>query len=569
MAQIDALAPEDRALVRRASVFGQTFHPRMMEWLAVDGEFAPPDPGVWGRLGEFFEEEPDGYLRFRRTLLRDAAYEGLPFKLRRQLHGAVAARLEAESDFPEEEAGALALHYYEAGQFRPAWRYAMAAARRAEAAYADVEAAGCYIRAVEAGRQVEDLGRPELATAQHRLGDSWYRAGEMQKASAAFASARELAAGDALTDATLLIKISKVEEKLGKVTQAQAWAEQARSVLLNLPDRDAAGQAAWAGAYSAYLLGLEGQMAEALEYAKRVAAEAETIDDPEAAGEAYFVMGWASGHLDKPDAHTLIQRSLEAFERSGNLQRQATLLMNLGVIFGWEGHWDEAITHFERARDAALKIGSTISAAKARLNIADILIDRGEWAEAETLLLEMLPLWRAAGFQDWLAACLQQLGRVAMRLRRFDEALARFDEAKKNLLHVGAEHDIPPVDAWTAECRVGMGSPDAALEIVRGLLDRQGESSGVARMVPLLLRLQGHALLLQEDLWGARDALEASLAAARERSDLFEATLTSLSLIEVDRLEGVEPPLDLVNESRSLLATRKVRAVPPVPLPTR
>jgi hypothetical protein len=36
--------------------------------------------------------EPDGYLRFRRSLLRDAAYEGLPYKLRRRLHGAVAAQ---------------------------------------------------------------------------------------------------------------------------------------------------------------------------------------------------------------------------------------------------------------------------------------------------------------------------------------------------------------------------------------------------------------------------------------------------------------------------------------------
>ncbi len=181
----------------------------------------------------------------------------------------------------------------------------------------------------------------------------------------------------------------------------------------------------------------------------------------------------------------------------------------------------------------------------------------------------MLPVWRASGFQDWLAACLQQLGRVAMRLRRFDEALGRFEEAKANLLRVGAEHDIPPVDAWTAECRVGMGNPDAALELVRGLLDRASESSGVARMVPLLLRVQGHALMLQDDLWGARDALEESLKAARERQDLFEATLTSLSLIELDKLEGIEPPLELVNESRSLLASRKVRAVPPVPLPPR
>src|SRR4030095_14836603 len=87
MAQIDALAPEDRALVRRASVLGTTFHRWMREWLAIDGEFSSPGPEVWERLRELFDEEPDGYMRFRRSLLRDAAYEGLAFKLRRQLHG--------------------------------------------------------------------------------------------------------------------------------------------------------------------------------------------------------------------------------------------------------------------------------------------------------------------------------------------------------------------------------------------------------------------------------------------------------------------------------------------------
>ena len=114
-----------------------------------------------------------------------------------------------------------------------------------------------------------------------------------------------------------------------------------------------------------------------------------------------------------------------------------------------------------------------------------------------------------------------------------------------------------------------MGNADAALELAGGMLGQASSSNGVARMVPLLERVQGHALLQQGDLWGARDALEASLAAARERNDLFEATLTLLSLIELDRLEGVEPSLEMVTESRSLLSNLKIRAVPPVPLPAR
>src|SRR6185295_1845265 len=50
MARIDALAPEDRALVRRASVFGLTFHPRMLEWFESDEGASPPDATAWTRL---------------------------------------------------------------------------------------------------------------------------------------------------------------------------------------------------------------------------------------------------------------------------------------------------------------------------------------------------------------------------------------------------------------------------------------------------------------------------------------------------------------------------------------
>ena len=37
------------------------------------------------------------------------------------------------------------------------------------------------------------------------------------------------------------------------------------------------------------------------------------------------------------------------------------------------------------------------------------------------------------------------------------------------------------------------------------------------------------------------------------------------ALTELDRLEGVEPPQEMVDESRAILAAFKVRALPPVP----
>src|SRR5205814_2120654 len=136
LAHIDSLAPEDRTVVRHAAVFGLTFHPRMLAWFAGEEGFSAPTAAAWTRIADLFDEEPDGYLRFRRSLLRDAAYGGLPYKLRRRLHAIVAAHLEEEVDHPEDIAGILSLHYFEAGEYQPARRYASAAGKRAEGAYA-------------------------------------------------------------------------------------------------------------------------------------------------------------------------------------------------------------------------------------------------------------------------------------------------------------------------------------------------------------------------------------------------------------------------------------------------
>jgi tetratricopeptide (TPR) repeat protein len=317
------------------------------------------------------------------------------------------------------------------------------------------------------------------------------------------------------------------------------------------------------------LLQFEGRTTEALEWAERAVAEAEAADDKDSLAEAYFVIGWAYGELGREGAQEMMERSLQAFEQVENIVRQAGVLLSLGVICQWEGRWDEALSFYERGREANMKIGSVVGAALSRINIAEILTDRGEWAEAEALLLETLPLWKASQYRYYLAACLSLLGRVSLCLGRLDEALARLEEAKANFLHVGADEEVPAIDARIAECKVARDQLDDALAQVGEMLARAGESNAVGRVAPLLQRLQGHALMKQSDLWGARDALEASLAAAREKHNLFEETLTMLSLIELDRLEGVEPPIDMQNESRSRLASLKVRAVPPVPVPAQ
>jgi tetratricopeptide (TPR) repeat protein len=264
-----------------------------------------------------------------------------------------------------------------------------------------------------------------------------------------------------------------------------------------------------------------------------------------------------------------MKKALDAFEQVGNLTRQAGVLLTLGAVLQWECRWDDALSCYQRAAEISVKVSSAVASGVARINIAEVLTDRGEWSEAESLLSQTLPLWKSSQFRYFLAAAMSVLGRISMRLGRFDEALARLDESKALFTQVGAEGEVPAIDARIAECRVAMGRLDEGLALVNEMLSHATESNSIGKLVPLLQRAAGHAMMKQDDLWGARDALDASLAAAREKRNLFEGMLTMLSLIELDRLEGVEPPLEMVEESRAMLAKLKVRAVPPVPVPSR
>jgi tetratricopeptide (TPR) repeat protein len=299
-------------------------------------------------------------------------------------------------------------------------------------------------------------------------------------------------------------------------------------------------------------------------WARKAIARAEAADDVDALGTAYFVMGWASSELGTEKAEPFWRRSLEAYRKSGNAVRYAGQLSNLGAACEWDNRWDDALSYYEQARAECLKIGSTVDAGVARMNAAEILTERGELAEAEALLLELLPLWRAVQYRNFLGVCLALLGRVALRAGRYEEALGRFDEARSHFLHIGAQQEALDVDARIAECRVFLDDPDAALALAAGALERVDASA--TKLVALLERVRGFALYRRGDVTGARRALEASLAAGRSRRDSFQIAQTLLALIAVDRAEGVEPSPAIVSESSALLASLKVRNAPSMPL---
>ncbi|MGH8927364.1 MAG: adenylate/guanylate cyclase domain-containing protein, partial [Acidimicrobiia bacterium] len=87
-ARIDRLPPSDRHLLRRLAVLGNGF---MAEHTKAVIPEVPSGALVrtLRRLGDFVTLSHNGWVQFRHALIRDVAYESLPFKTRSQLHCAV------------------------------------------------------------------------------------------------------------------------------------------------------------------------------------------------------------------------------------------------------------------------------------------------------------------------------------------------------------------------------------------------------------------------------------------------------------------------------------------------
>ena len=84
-AEIDRLSATDRRVLRYASVLGVTFDGGLLTSL-LELEHAPIGRSAWPRLAQFIQDEGNGRYRFRHALMRDSAYEGLPYRTRTKLH---------------------------------------------------------------------------------------------------------------------------------------------------------------------------------------------------------------------------------------------------------------------------------------------------------------------------------------------------------------------------------------------------------------------------------------------------------------------------------------------------
>ena len=233
MARIDALSPDDRARAAPRvrvrpdvpSAHARVARPRTAATPQV------PD-GVFERLARLLRDGVRRLPALPPLAVRDAAYEGLPFKSAASCTARSASGWSPSRATPDENAGVLSLHFHEAGDHQLAWRYARIAAKRAEAAYADVEAAGYYARALRRRARRCPVSPPARSPrCSRRWAMRWCGRVTSPRRTPPTAPHGRSSAGDRLAEAQVLLKLAHADGEPRPLRGGARWAEQGRALL--------------------------------------------------------------------------------------------------------------------------------------------------------------------------------------------------------------------------------------------------------------------------------------------------------------------------------------------------
>ncbi len=520
--RLDRLAPMDRELLRRASVLGSQFNDGDLALVCQESALAdslPPGAATWSRLSDFVRSEGGGAFAFEHALLRDAAYGSLPFRLRRQLHSAIADAW--SGDRRRADPATLSYHYLEAHRWESAWQVSRSAGEQALNNFAPSDAATLLGRAVAAARHLGDgVSHDDRAGVSLRLAWAWERCGDFEAADRIFRqiSIRDLSAE---RHAEVHVQRAWLAERQGHLNAGVRRARLAQRLLTNLTSDEGYRQLAAALTVEGTCHEVAGRHERAATALSQAMDLASRIGDTRTAAHAGSILGWALALTGAEHPERPIEQALGAYRELGDLSGEATCLTNLGALAYQRGHWSQAVTFYRQGQELQERAGDVTSAALGAVNVGEVLSDQGRWPEAVKSIDVAIEIWSSTSHRHGVAYAQGLKGRALARLGKFSEAEANLLAALDLHGEVGASADRRQVLLWLAEARV---LEERGVEALTLLDEGADDRSATA------LRVRGCAKGLAGDAVSSIELVQDALSRAREHGELFEELVCSEQL---------------------------------------
>lgn len=376
----------------------------------------------------------DDRYAFNSALVRDVAYQHLQPRERRRAHGAIARWLELRAGGLTSKdptmLSAIALHRDMAGDAKEARAAYRAAGKLSLHLFAYREAAAALRRA----KALNDRPDSELL---ELLGDALIVAESIDAAEPVFRAALDTAnEDDPLRRAALWHKLGKCASELADNDAAIRCYE--RGLAIAAPGGELISAARADPTVAARLYGALGwtlgyqldDNERGLPYSERAVALLEGTGLQRELAKALSRLGGnymrAGRFLDQLECN---QRNLSIGEELGDLEMQKTAHINLGVTHTTQGNIDAAIDHTRKALALCAKTGAVTTMPLVRNNLAGMLLEKGETAEASGQLAEAIRLGQKLGNRRFLPEAYGFAARLAVVAGDLDGAITNANQA--------------------------------------------------------------------------------------------------------------------------------------------
>ena len=334
--------------------------------------------------------QADDRYAFRHALLREVVADDLLPGERIELHRAFAAALEgraAEGPAGAQLAAGIAHHYAAAGDQRAALGASVRAAAAAESLHAFGEAALLFERALELWDRVPDAeavaGMDQVALL-HRAGDAFIASGDRSRPTPMLRAALEMVDEQAepRRAAALLERLAMAHWRAGRPREGLDTAERALALVEHgepTPER-ATIYAWWAKTRM-----LQGRYRDATAFARKAIEAAEATGNQAALAGALNGMGTslsAQGAVEEGTA--ALRRAIDIAREQNRPRELESAQVNLADALHLAGRDREALAAARAARQDSPGRGN--HGVWLDVTIAEMLVEIGEWDEAERLL---------------------------------------------------------------------------------------------------------------------------------------------------------------------------------------
>ncbi len=473
---------------------------------------------LWERLSEFVHEV-DGERVFAHALVRDAAYEGLAFRRRRELHSRAAKAIERRSEGTDLPVEVLSVHWFAAERWDRAWECSRQAGEHAAGLYANSDAATHFRRALDAARQLRRLPPVEVARVAEQLGDVCERSGTYDRARTAYEQASRRLKHN-VDQARLLRKVGDLHERRGRYATALRCYTRAGHYLSTegsdeLVERCEIELAASGVRHRHF------RLRDSMALAEAATEDATRAGYRKGLAHSLFLRHINSVYLNEPN-DALGHQALSIFVELGDLVGQGNALNNLGISALYRGAWEQALDHYRASRDARERSGHLVGSATEENNIGEILSDQGHYTEAQRYFDSARSTWRSTRYGIGEALATYNLGRLGVRMGQTLEGVGLLEEARAAFDGMHATSFVDDTDLRLLEAALIVGENSGTVERAIELEQRFAGRRGYQRRTAIALRLHARALAGRGQMWEASDLLDQSVAQLRSLSEGFE-----------------------------------------------